>query len=53
MTLGSWPKRLIIDFLPLSPRLKGEKDIRDLRPISLVGSIHKIIIKALALRIRA
>lgn len=45
---GNFVKSLNATFLSLIPRKKGAKEFNDLRPISLVGSIYKLIIKVLA-----
>lgn len=39
-------------FITLIPKREGAMDIRERRPISLVGSVYKIITKALAKRIK-
>ena len=39
-------------FLVLIPRKEGASDVQDFRPISLVGSLYKIITKVLANRLK-
>lgn len=39
-------------FLALIPKKKSAEDIRDFKPISLVGGVHKIITKVLSIRLR-
>ena len=39
-------------FISLIPKIHGAKEIKDFRPISLVGGIYKIIAKVLANRMR-
>jgi hypothetical protein len=39
-------------FISLIPETKGAKEIKDFRPISLVGGVYKIIAKVLANRMR-
>ena len=45
-------KSLNATFLVLVPKGRTVKDLKDLRPISLVGSLYKILSKVLANRIR-
>ncbi|WMV13963.1 hypothetical protein MTR67_007348 [Solanum verrucosum] len=39
-------------FIALIPKKKGAKELRDFRPISLIGSIYKLISKVLAERLK-
>ena len=45
-------KSLNATFLVLIPKGRTVKDLKDLRPISLVGSLYKILSKVLANRIK-
>ena len=45
-------KSLNVTFLVLIPKRGIAKDLKDLRPISLVGGLYKIITKVLANRIK-
>jgi len=45
-------KSLNVTFLCLLPKMAGADDIKNLRPISLVGSVYKILAKVLASRLR-
>ena len=45
---GQFEKSLNATFLALIPKKTGTIEIRDFRPISLVGGIYKIIAKVLA-----
>ena len=48
---GQFEKSLNATFLALIPKKTGTIEIRDFRPISLVGGIYKIIAKVLANRL--
>lgn len=39
-------------FIALIPKKKGAKELRDFRPISLIGSIYKLFSKVLAQRLK-
>ena len=39
-------------FVTLIPKIKGDNRLKDFRPISLVGSLYKIILKLLATRVK-
>ena len=45
-------KSLNVTFLVLIPKKQNVEDLKDLRPISLVGALYKILSKFLANRIR-
>ena len=45
-------KSLNATFLALIPRKNDVSNIRDFRPISLVGSVYKILAKVLAIHLR-
>jgi hypothetical protein len=49
---GKFVKNINSTFISLIPKVHGAKEIKDFRPISLVGSIYKIIAKVLANRMR-
>jgi hypothetical protein len=50
---GQFEKSLNTTFLALIPKKAGAVEIKDFRPISLVGGVYKIIAKALANRLSA
>jgi len=50
---GVLEKSLNTTFISLVPKVDGTNDIHKLRPISLVGSVYKILVKVLASRLRA
>ena len=49
---GEFVKNINSTFIALFPKVHGAKEIKDFRPISLVGGIYKIIAKVLANRMR-
>ncbi|XP_019429320.1 PREDICTED: uncharacterized protein LOC109336933 [Lupinus angustifolius] len=49
---GKIPKGLNSYFIALIPKIKNSNKIQDFRPISLVGSLYKIIAKILAERLK-
>ncbi|RVX14550.1 LINE-1 reverse transcriptase-like [Vitis vinifera] len=49
---GKFVKRLNTNFLVLIPKKMGAEDLREFRPISLVGSLYKWLAKVLANRLK-
>ncbi|RVW45556.1 Transposon TX1 uncharacterized 149 kDa protein [Vitis vinifera] len=49
---GRFVKSLNATFLVLVPKRGGTEDLKDFRPISLVGSLYKLLAKVLANRIK-
>ena len=49
---GKFVKSLNANFLVLIPEKTGAKDLRDFRPISLLGSLYKWLAKVLANRLK-
>ena len=49
---GRFVKSLNATFLVLVPKKGGVEDLKDFRPISLVGSLYKLLAKVLANRIK-
>ena len=49
---GALPKKLNVTWVSLIPKFEGAKDIKDLRPISMVGCVYKVIAKILANRMK-
>jgi len=49
---GVFQKRSNATFLCLLPKMAGADDIKNCRPISLVGSVYRILAKVLASRLR-
>ena len=49
---GQFEKSLNATFITLIPKKHAANEIRDFRPISLVGGVYKIIAKVLANRLR-
>jgi hypothetical protein len=50
---GEFVKSINSTFIALIPKVYGAKEIKDFRPISLVGGVYKIIAKVLANRMRS
>jgi len=51
-SLGKFVASINSTFIALIPKKTKAVDIKDYRPISLVGSIHKLLSKVLARRLR-
>ena len=49
---GQFEKSLNATFITLIPKKNAASEVRDFRPISLVGGVYKIIVKVLATRLR-
>ena len=49
---GRFEKSLNASFISLIPKVRGAVELKDFRPISLVGGIYKIIAKVLANRLK-
>ena len=49
---GTFVKSLNSTFLVLIPKKGGVEDLKDFKPISLVGSLYKILAKVLANRLK-
>ena len=49
---SKFKKSLNATFIALIPKKNGASNIRDFRPISLVGSVYKILAKVLANRLK-
>ena len=49
---GAFEKNLNAKFISLIPKVAGAVDIKNFRPISLVGNVYKILAKVLASRLR-
>nr|GEW74629.1 RNA-directed DNA polymerase, eukaryota [Tanacetum cinerariifolium] len=47
-SLGTFPKGCNSSFIALIPKTQNAKTVKDFRPISLIGSLYKIIVKILA-----
>jgi hypothetical protein len=50
--MGSFERSLNATFLALFPKKSDAIEVKDFRPISLVGGIYKILAKILANRLR-
>ena len=49
---GRFVRSLNAMFLVLIPKKGGANDLRDIRPISLVGGLYKLLAKVLANRLK-
>ena len=49
---GKFEKSLNATFISLIPKVFGASDLKEFRPISLIGGMYKIIAKVLANRMR-
>ena len=49
---GRFVKSINASFLVLIPKKGGTEDLKDFRPISLVGSLYKLLAKVLANRLK-
>ena len=49
---GMFQRSLNSTFLVLLPKKGGVKDLKDFRPISLVGGLYKLLAKVLANRLK-
>ena len=49
---GTFQRSLNSTFFLLIPKKEGAEDIRDFRPITLVGSVYKLLAKVLANRLK-
>ena len=49
---GKFVKSLNSTFIVMVPKKEGADDFKDFRPISLVGSLYKLIVKVLANRLK-
>ena len=49
---GKFIKSINASFLVLIPKKGGAEDLKDFRPISLVGSLYKLLAKVLANRLK-
>ena len=49
---GSFVRSFNSTFLVLIPKMEGAEDLNDFRPISLTGSIYKLIAKVLANKLK-
>jgi hypothetical protein len=50
---GKFVKSINSTFISLIPKIHGAKEIKDFRPISLVGGVYKIISNVLTNRMRS
>ena len=50
---GTFQRSLNSTFLLLIPKKEGVEDLRDFRPINLVGSVYKLLAKVLANRLKS
>ena len=49
---GSIPKKMNMTWVTLVSKFEGAKDIKDFRPISMVGCVYKVIAKILSRRLK-
>ena len=49
---GRFVKSLNATFLTLIPKKRGAEDLKDFSPISLMGSLYKLLTKVLANRLK-
>jgi len=49
---GKWPRGSNASFICLIPKTNNLQQLRDFRPISLVGCVYKIILKILSIRVK-
>lgn len=49
---GRFVKSLNATFLVLMPKKGGVEDLKDFKPVSLVGSLYKLLVKVLANRLK-
>ena len=49
---GRFVKSINASFLVLIPKKGGVEDLKDFRPISLVGNLYKLLAKVLANRLK-
>lgn len=49
---GTFDRSINSTFIALIPKKKGAVEIKDFRPISLLGSVYKILAKLLAERLK-
>ena len=49
---GKFVKSINAFFMVLIPKKEGAKDLKDFRPISLVGSLYKLLAKVLANKLK-
>lgn len=49
---NQWSKSLSTTFITLIPKKKDASEVKDFRPISLVGCLYKVLAKTLAIRLK-
>ena len=49
---GRFIRSLNTTFIVMIPKKGGAEDLKDFRPISLVGSLYKLLLKVLANRLK-